>query len=155
MHQQAFLHRMIHAVQHHLTLSLQHIVQLSASLVTVQSGPIDIHGVRPCRHSSAFVLPADQAVPPPAGTPLARRIPFMPNQQWPHSRAAVILLHLTSLFEPTSCVVLTQHRDRARAVSLENQPRRSPLYGRAGVGWMWSTRRVAAFVNYLRRMTVT
>jgi hypothetical protein len=32
-----------------------------------------------------------------------------------------------------------------------NHPRRSPLCGRNAVWWMGSARRVAAFVNYLRR----
>jgi hypothetical protein len=42
---------------------------------------------------------------------------------------------------------------KASCAVQNDHPRRSPLRGRTGVWWMGSTRRSAASVNYVRRMS--
>src|SRR5579883_185365 len=46
--------------------------------------------------------------------------------------------------------LLARAARRQAARSESDHPRRSPLCGRNAVWWMGSTRRVAAFVNYIR-----
>ncbi|MBI5083645.1 MAG: hypothetical protein HZB13_03480 [Acidobacteria bacterium] len=70
----------LHAVEQHRALAVQHVIQLRAALVVVQFGAVDVHRVRPGGYAGTLVLAADQPVPPAATGAFARRVALVADQ---------------------------------------------------------------------------
>src|SRR6516225_2058342 len=69
-------------VEDHAAAPVQYVVKLGGTLVVVQLGAVDVHGVGPGRRGQSRVLVTDEAVAPASSTALAGSVPLVPNQQW-------------------------------------------------------------------------
>src|SRR6516162_9815234 len=80
-YQTTLRHGLLHPVEDDASAAVEDVVKLGGTLVVVELGAVNVHGVRPSRGGSRRVLVADEAVAPAAGTALAGGVTLVPNQQ--------------------------------------------------------------------------
>jgi hypothetical protein len=80
---------MLGAVERHRALAIEHIIKLGGALVVVWLGSINVHRVGPGGGMQRFIFPADEPVPPAAGTALAWCVTFVTNERCAHVRQIV------------------------------------------------------------------
>ena len=81
-YQTALRDGLLHPVEDHAAAPVEYVVKLGGTLVIVQFGAVDVHGVGPGRRGQSRVLVTDEAVAPAASTSLAGSVPLVPDQQW-------------------------------------------------------------------------
>src|SRR5262249_51250431 len=80
-YQTTLRHGLLHAVEDDAAAAIENVVKLGGTLVVVELGAVDVHGVGPGRGGQSRVLVTDEAVAPAASTSLAGSVPLVPDQQ--------------------------------------------------------------------------